>query len=102
MRATDKLSLATAGLLTCLALAAFSPAAQADEGFYSRNGADLATSGTPNGNRFAPASTSTSASDGFDISDAAIGALAGLVAAGAGVVAVGSAQRRRDHLAHPA
>jgi hypothetical protein len=100
MTRTNKLPLAAAGMLTCLSLAAFAPAANADEGFYERNGADRAAAGIPNGNQFVPTPTPTA--EGFDASDAALGALAGLVAAGAGVIAVGGLRRRQAHLAHPA
>jgi hypothetical protein len=100
MSTTSKVSLASAGLLTALTLVAFAPAADADEGFYSRNGADRAAAGISNGNGFSP--TTASPSDGFDTSDAAIGAMAGLVAAGAGVIAVGTARRHHGQVMHPA
>jgi hypothetical protein len=100
MSMTSKVSLASAGLLTALTLVAFAPSANADEGFYSRNGADQAAAGISNGNSFVP--TTTSPSEGFDMSDAAIGATAALVAAGAGVIAVGAARRHHGHVMHPA
>lgn len=101
MNRATKPALVAAGALATLSLTTLAPAAQADEGFYSRNGADRSVAGVGNGNHFSTPS-STALGDAFDVSDAALGALAGLAAAGAAVVALGAARRHQRHAPHPA
>jgi hypothetical protein len=98
MSTVARLSLSSAGLLTALSLAAFAPAANADEGFYERNGADRAAAGISNGNQFVPSPAPTAS--GWDTSDVVIASLAGALIAGGGV-GTAVVLRRRHPLAHP-
>ena len=100
MSTLARLSLSSAGLLTALSLAAFAPAANADEGFYERNGADRAAAGISNGNQFVPSPAPTAS--GWDTSDVVIASLAGVLIAGGGVGTVVFATRRRHLATHTA
>lgn len=106
---TDKLAAGAAGALTCLALVAYAPAANAADSAFndvtsglSQADAGAARNGGVDGFINERRNPAIPSSTGMDTSDVVLGSLAGIAVVGAGAAGLIVVRRRNAHIAHPA